>query len=116
MERIALKSMALILILAMALPLLLTSCDLFRDSAAPTTTSSETEAIAKEEENIPEEEQTMKVGKIDASMLIKQDGKLLKTVAGKTIYLRGINAGGMGAMEGWMQVAFVKNTELTTKK
>ena len=99
----------------MTLPLLLTSCDLFRESDSPTTTGSETEDVVATTNDPPKEEPVVKVGKIDESMLIKQDGKLLKTVAGNTIYLRGINAGGMGAMEGWMQVAFVKNTELTTK-
>ena len=57
----------------------------------------------------------MKIGKIDESMLIRQEGKLLKNAAGETVYLRGINAGGIGALEGWMQVAFVNNTELTTR-
>lgn len=113
MGRIKVSSVAWILIAAMMIPLLLTSCNLFgEEPSAPSVSDSDT---AEENNETPKEEEPMKVGKIDESMLIRQDGKLLKTAAGDTVYLRGINAGGVGALEGWMQVAFVNNTELTSR-
>ena len=50
------------------------------------------------------------VGLIDKSMFIKAEGELLKTAAGDTVHLRGVNVGGLFVMENWMQRIFINNT------
>ena len=51
------------------------------------------------------------VGLIDESMFIKAEGELLKTAAGDTVYLRGVNVGGLFVTENWMQKIFKNNTK-----
>lgn len=58
----------------------------------------------------PDNNDEAPVSLIDDSMFIKADGELLKTAAGDTIYLRGVNAGGLFVTENWMQRIFKYNT------
>jgi len=112
------KLTALILLVVMIIPMFLVGCDFFGNSPAPEVPDSGDEDAVGESDNendTDKEDKGVKVGRIDESMFIKQEGKLLKTVAGDTVYLRGINAGGVGALEGWMQSAFVNNTQMTTR-
>lgn len=113
MKKSTIRVMALALLAMMTLPLFLAGCDLKKDPPTPSVSNDGNQDT--EDENTNKEDEGVKVGMIDQSMFIKQEGKLLKTAAGKTVYLRGINAGGMGALEGWMQSAFVGNTQITTK-
>ncbi len=55
MGKMAVKLMALILMIAMMLPLLLTSCNLFKDSPVPSVSESETEDVLEEKNEVPEE-------------------------------------------------------------
>ena len=49
-------------------------------------------------------------GLIDESMFIVTEGERLKTLGGDTVYLRGINVGGLFVTENWMNAIF-KETE-----
>ncbi len=126
------KLTTLILLVGMLTPMLLVGCNLIEDSHVSEDSDSvnedavdrndheidtnENENDTDDNENDTDKEvEVVKVGLIDESMFVKQDGRLLKTAAGDTIYLRGINAGGVGAIEGWMQTAFVSNTQMTTR-
>ena len=69
-------------------------------------------AVLKEyetaENNKPVITENVEIGVFDSGDMIYQDGTLLKTVDGETVYLRGVNLGGYFLTEYWMSKIFEK--------
>ena len=70
------------------------------------------DAVLKEyetaENNKPVISENVEIGVFDSGDMIYQDGTLLKTVDGETVYLRGVNLGGYFLTEYWMSKIFEK--------
>ena len=70
------------------------------------------DAVLKEyetaENNKPVITENVEIGVFDSDDMIYQDGTLLKTVDGETVYLRGVNLGGYFLTEYWMSKIFEK--------
>lgn len=99
MKKITAFFTSIIIILSM----LLTGC---------TVTDPHADAVLKEYEtdNKPVITEKVEIGVFDSGDMIYQDGTLLKTVDGETVYLRGVNLGGYFLTEYWMCQIFEKAT------
>ncbi len=98
MTTIVNKITAFLTLTVLLLSLCLTGCQIFTTTPDPHADS----ILLDYNSGEGKESAPLSVGVFDADDMIHQEGSLLKTAGGETVYLRGVNLGSYFVTEAWM--------------